>query len=409
MQTTSTPHAYELVVPPEIRRKARLRWRLWGAGALLLAVAAIALITTRPWRSPAPAFRTSTLERRTITAVVEATGHLDAMTRTDVPAPAPGSLVESLVREGATVKKGQALARLDERSAAIALRAASASLQSARSHEAQARATRASAKDVLDRTLRLAKRGLASDSEVVSARLALAKAKAGVETARGERDVAIENLAQAKLARELRTLSAPVAGVVLSAPDSLGAIVAPDQGPLFVIGSVLDSLRIDAWVAEADIGQVRVGQHATFTVPAYPGRRFPAEVRSIGVDANQRGTSVRYLVRLSAANEDRRLLPGMTATLRIDVARAEKVLAAREAALRFAPDGSPTDRSRVWRLSHDGTPRPVRVVAGVSDGAYTEIQPVRGEALRAGERIVIGRALPAEGAERGPGISLGGR
>lgn len=408
MQGTSSPHAYELVVPPGIRRRGRLRWRLWGLAALVVAVAAVVLGITRPWRPSAPAFRTTTLERRNVVQVVEATGKLDVTRRTDVPAPAPGSLVESLVSESATVKKGQPLARLDERAAEIALRSASASVESAKSHERQARAALASAKDVLARTLRLSARGLASDSDVVAARLSAAKARAGVAAARAERDVAVENLAQAKLAREQRTLSAPVAGVVLSAPESVGAMVAPAQGPLFVIGSPLDTLKIDAWVAEADIGEVRVGQTATFTVPAYPDRRFHAKVESIGVDASQHGNGVRYLVTLDAKNEGRRLLPGMTATLRIAVAHADKVLAVREAALRFDPEGASTDRTRLWRLDRKGNPQPIQVTPGVTDGSYTEVQGTHGDTLVPGERILVGRALPLGGSDRGPGISLGG-
>ncbi len=408
MQRTSSPHAYELVVPPGIRRKTRLRWRLFGLAALVVAGSAVGLVIARPWRAPPPAFRTTTLETRNLVQVVEATGKLNVVRRTDVPAPAPGSLVESLVSEGTTVKQGQPLAQLDERAAEIALRSASAALESAKSHERQARAANAGAQDVLARTLRLSARGLASDSEVGSAKLAAATARAGVAGARAERDVAVENLAQAKLARTQRTLLAPVGGVVLAAPDSLGAMVAPEQGPLFVIGSALDSLKIDAWVAEADIGGVHVGQRATFTVPAYPDHRFNAKVKSIGVDASQRGNAVRYLVTLDAKNDGGRLLPGMTATLRIAVARADKVLSVREAALRFNPDGSSTDRSRLWRIDASGKPESVQVTPGVTDGAYTEVSGAHGDTLAAGERIVVGRALPAGSDDRGPGISLGG-
>lgn len=397
---------YELVVPPEVRRKARRRWRLWATMGSTIAVVALVLAALRPWRRAAPAFRTAAVERRTIIETVEATGHLDVARRIEVPSPAAGTLVALLAKEGETVKRGQPLARLDARAAAIELSAARAALDSAKSRLAQARSVRAAADDDLARTLRLEARGLASDSEVVAARLARAKARAGLATASAEQKVSVEHLAQAELADEQRTLSAPVDGVVLSAPESLGAIVTPQQGPLFVIGNQLGSLRIEAWVSEADIGDVKVGQLATFTVPAYPDRRFSARVLRVGVDARTQGASVRYRVLLAANNDRRRLLPGMTVTLRIDVARADHVLAVREAALRFMPNETPSNRSRVWRLTGSGSLKPVRVTAGVSDGAYTEVRPERGQVLRAGDAIVIGRALPTT--ERGPGISLGG-
>ena len=111
---------------------------------------------------------------------------------------------------------------------------------------------------------------------------------------------------------------------------------------MFVIGSPLDVLRVDAWVEESDIGEIREKQSASFSVPAYPGRSFHAEVESIGVDAQRTGASVRYLVKLRAPNLDRVLLPGMTATLHIEVGQVDRALAAREAAVRFVPqDAAP--------------------------------------------------------------------
>jgi HlyD family secretion protein len=262
----------------------------------------------------------------------------------------------------------------------------------------------------MNRTERLAERGLASASEVSAAQADLSRARAALAAARAEREVSAQNLAASDLQQALRTISAPTAGVVLSAPNSLGMIAAPERGPLFVIGSSLESMRVDAWISESEVGLVKPGQTATFTVPAYADQRFPASVTSVSVDATRTGASVRYLVRLLATNADRRLLPGMTATVRIEVGRVQGVLSVPEAALRFTPPNEPDApaRSRIFRLS-GGQPQPISVATGLSDGAYTEVRLKEPAAARIGDAIVVGRVLDAQTSAHGPGITLGRR
>ena len=411
MAQTATSHGFELVIPPKIRRASRFRGKFLILGLVVVVLAAAIFVAFSPWRSAAPRFRSLPVAMRTITSLVEATGYLEVVTRTEVPAPTPGALVQALVQPGALVTQGQPLAQLDQRAADIALRTARASLSSAAGHEAEAQAALSAARDVRERTERLAERGFSSASELSTARSNEAQAKASLAAAQAEREVAAGNLAGAKLQDSLRTISAPTAGVVLVAPSTLGTMAAPDREPLFVLGSPLDSLRVDASVAESDIGQIRVGQHATFTVPAFPDQPFDAQVQSIGVDATRNGASVRYHVELRAPNPNLRLLPGMTATLHIEVGRSEAVLAVREAALRFTPPDAPEapPRSRVWRLDADDQLSAVAVEAGLSDSAYTELRPKQPGALKLGDRVVIGQALSGAQATHGPGISLGGR
>jgi HlyD family secretion protein len=369
------------------------------------------LIGLAPRKRLAAEFRTAPLEVRTITRVVEATGHVEVVTRTEVPAPAAGSLLQSLVHAGANVSQGEPLAKLDARAASIALRSARAAMHSAQSREAEATAAWNNARDVRRRTDRLAARGYASAADVESRHGEETRARAALAGARAESEVARQNLAAAKLQDALHTIIAPSAGVVLTAPETLGAIAAPERGPLFVIGSPLDMLRIDAWVEESDIGEVRESQSADFTVPTYPSRSFHAEVEHIGVDAQRTGASVRYLVKLRAPNPEDVLRPGMTATLHIEVGHVDRALAAREAALRFVPQNAAPapPRSRLWRLDTRGTIDPVPVTTGLSDGAYTQVIPKDSEALKPGDPVVVGRALNDQGSTRGPGISLGGR
>jgi len=317
-----------------------------------------------------------------------------------------------MVREGDTVHEGQPLARLDERASNITVRSARAALDSATSKVSAARAAMAGSADALDRVMRLSARGLASDSEVTAAEATAAQANASADVAESEREVAVEKLASERLSQKLRVLSAPVSGIILSAPETLGSFVTPGVKPLFVIGSPIDHLRLDATVAEADIGHVRVGQQARFTVPAFPNQTFDAELRSIDVEATRSGASVRYRVELDVDNPDHRLRPGMTSTVDIEEGKAENALAVREAALRFEPDGaSPAlARTRVFRLQANGSLRAIEVTPGLSDGAYTEVHPKSSGSLAPGDSIVVGRFVGTEGpSPKGPGISLGGR
>jgi HlyD family secretion protein len=402
-----------LVVPREIRRSARSRRRRWllGVAGLLVLIGLLALIA--PWRRSEPLFRTSPLAKRSITRYVEATGRLDVLRRVEVAPPLPGQLVESLVEPRQEVSEGQPLARLDERSAGIALRSARAGLESATSREAEARAAHGGARENLERVRRLAGRGLASSGEVSAAEASEAQARAALSAAEAEREIAAQNLAEAKLQKELRTIVAPIDGLVLDAPNSLLTIATPEAGPLFVIGSSLERLRINASVAESDIGQVKQGQHATFTVPAYPDRAFEAVVEHLAVDSSRSAGGVMYEVRLGAANPERLLLPGMTTTLRIEVGHADNVLVVREAALRFNPEAEASapaaPRSRVWRLRSGDRVEPVQVIAGLSDGTFTEIRPKQPDALKVGDPIVLGWSRQRQGDARGPGISLGTR
>jgi HlyD family secretion protein len=198
--------------------------------------------------------------------------------------------------------------------------------------------------------------------------------------------------------------------VVLRAPSTLGSNVAPDREPLFVIGSSLDVLRIDADVAESDIGEVKPGQPAKFTVPAFP-HDFDAKVEKAGIEARKVGLVVRYPVELRVENPGGRLLPGMTTTVRIELGRAEGALATREAALRFRPDGAADapPRSRVFRV-RDGRLEPVTVAAGISDGAFTELRPENPGGLPEGTQLALGvLAKGQSGASGGAGIRLGNK
>jgi HlyD family secretion protein len=405
------PAGSTLVIPADLTTGSRRRQRVLWAGAALL-VAAAAIVWAFVVRASVVVYRTEPVSRRTIVHVVEAMGHLDVPARVEIPAPGPGWLSRILVEPGEAVHRGQLLAQLDQTSATLAVGSARDSVQVSDGRLAEARAALESARDVAARTERLATRGLASEADRQAAKAAEARARGTLAAAGAEREVALHALSTVELQRRLTAVLAPLDGVVLVAPDRVGATVAPEAGRLFVLGSTTATMHIEVSVAEADIADVHPGQAAAFTVPAFASRSFEAHVLHVDPDAQRERSSVAYRVTLAADNSQHLLFPGMTATVRIDVARAEQVLAVREAALRFAPRLAPTetDRSvRIWRLDANGRIARVGVEPGVSDGAYTEVRVRPGDELHLGDLAVIGLVSPDERPAHGPGVALGRR
>jgi HlyD family secretion protein len=147
-------------------------------------------------------------------------------------------------------------------------------------------------------------------------------------------------------------------------------------------------------------------------VQALPGRSFSATVDRIGIEPKRDGGVVQYPVTLLVDNPDGALLPGMSARVRMEVARAENALSVHEAALRFSPsEAEPAAaRSRVF-VKHGGgnALEEVGVEAGISDGVYTQVKPVADGSLQVGDDVAIGLLRPDQAATKKPNVSLGGK
>lgn len=362
-------------------------------------------------RSREVQFRVAPVVRRTVVQTVEAQGKIDVASRYEVPSPRVGRLVAIHVEVGASVTKDEPLAELDQEPSLASVRGTQAARRASSSRIGEARAALAGATDARRRIEELRSRNVASDADVVNARTAEEKAQAVFDAARSDFGVATANLTTAQLQMGEGVIRAPADGTVLDAPRTLGTIVGPERGALFVIGTDLHTLRIDAPVAEADIGSIHPGQPAEFTVPAFPERTFHAVVTDRALSPEQTTTGTSYRVGLNVANSDRTLLPGMSADVRFEVARADNALAVREAALRFAPDGASeaSPRSRVFITENGRHPKEVDVVPGVSDAAYTAVTAKIPNGLRVGEEVVIGLPPGREDTHQGPGITLGKR
>lgn len=392
----------------EIPRLSSSRRRLVSIGVVVM-LAGVGLTTyflsRRPEQSP---YRVTEITRTSIVREIRATGHLHLTGQVEVPAPIEGQLVEVLVQPGDDVEEGQVLAHLDAGTAQIALDVARAEVDAAQAKIAEAEAAVERTTQTLRRTERLAQKGLASERQLEDARSENAKAKAALRAARAERSASQNRAVLRGRERKQTAITSPRAGLVFEAPDRTGMVVGP-QTRLFRIGAPIETMHVVAPIGEADIGEVVLGQAANFEVPTYPGRVFEAEVKHISPDPKTQYGAVFYDVTLQTENADRSLLPGMTAQVRIEVAKIDDILAVREAALRFTPEGAPPApaRSRLWRVKGEQLEE-VSVEPGLSDGAMTQISAVDPESLQVDDTIAIGIAVSGGDGGTAPSLSLRG-
>ncbi|MDN5754039.1 MAG: efflux RND transporter periplasmic adaptor subunit, partial [Nitrosospira sp.] len=173
-------------------------------------------------------------------------------------------------------------------------------------------------------------------------------------------------------------------------------VAASFQTPtLFQIARDLRQMQIDTSVAEADIGQLHLGQTVHFTVDAYPEREFTGTVKQVRLNPTIQQNVVSYNVVVAVTNDDGILLPGMTANVRFTVNKKLDVLRVPNAALRFKPPEAESDSvttaaaqpgERVVYQLKEGKPIPVSVKTGIADNNFTEI--VEGE-IRQGDKVII--------------------
>ena len=234
-----------------------------------------------------------------------------------------------------------------------------------------------------------------------------AKAQVGLDTASIQQYQA--TLEAAHLNLGYTDIVAPVDGIVVSRNVTQGQTVASSlQTPtLFLVATDLKAMQVDTNISESDVGGVKQGDQATFTVDAYPKRTFAGAVTQVRVNPQTVQNVVTYDAVISAANDDLALFPGMTASTNIVVDQRLNALRVPDQALRYVPGGLPragtsegaggNGTARVWAL-RDGKPAPIDVTTGLDDDTYTEI--VKGD-LNVGDAVILSEDRGATGAQSG--------
>ena len=359
---------------------------------MVVALAGGIVAVVRLTRPKPPSYQTEAVRRGALTVTVSATGTVQPRNVVQVGAEINGRVDRVLVDFNDRVKKGQVLARIDTDQLQARLQQARAHLVAARATVVQARATAAEADTLLARAKALVESGSAATQQQDTATAAAARARAAVATARANVTVARAEVDAAQTARAKATIRAPIDGIVLTRTVEPGqTVIAALQAPvLFVLAEDLDHMELDVQVDEADVGKVAPGQHATFTVDAWPATTFEATVEAVHNAPTTVQGVVTYEAVLAVANDRRLLRPGMTATATIVTDTRENALLVQSAALRFVPPGVTEDlearrEDRVYVL-RDGAPARVPVKVGPSDGERTALE---GDALKPGDEVVL--------------------
>ncbi|MDF3129699.1 efflux RND transporter periplasmic adaptor subunit [Kiritimatiellaeota bacterium B1221] len=387
-------------------------------------------------------FHTRPLEKGKVGLTITATGNLEPTNEVTVGSEVSGLVVEVFVDSNAVVKKGQKLAQIDRvtfendlRSAQAALAGSEAAVQEAEASLKQAQRTLARAE-----ALRKKSNGQApsiATMENAESAIEIAKASLIAKQAAVKQNEALVDIKANELSKTF--ITSPTDGIVLSRSVDPGQTVAASfSAPeLFIIAEDLSSMKLEVSIAEADIGQVAVGQEASFSVDAWPERDFSAAVTKVSYGSEIVDNVVTYETELDVSNDDLSLRPGMTATAEIHVDAKQEVWVVPVQALRFSPTppegaagpgaGGPppgvaggkapesegssfldkmmprpprgnssrksnagtnpqsAGSSQIWVLDN-GHPRPIEVEVGLSDGTVTEVSS---DELEAGMEIIL--------------------
>lgn len=421
--TASTPSVEEFLGTAE-----RPRWKRWakywvpGVVVLLL----VLYFVTR--QEAKPNYVTEEVVERSLDIEATATGNLRPTNQVDVGSEVSGRIDRVLVDVNDRVARGQVLAQINTDVIEDQIKQARANVNAAHASVAQARATldvETAQLGRLQEVHRLSDGRVPSRTELEAAEANVARGRAALNSAQANVASAQAQLSSAITNRDRAVIRSPVSGVVLARQVEPGQTVAAsfNTPTLFVIAEDLSLMQLRVSVDEADVGQVQAGQNATFTVDAYPGRRFPATVERVALASNNTATSsqqqagqqantvVIYEARLTVDNPEGLLRPGMTATANIATESTGKRMLVPNGALRFQPPqedeagglqvgggenfGLEREQARatigrgsrqtVHVLQDDGTLKPVEVVTGQSDGRHTV---VTSNELKTGMKVV---------------------
>jgi HlyD family secretion protein len=412
-----------------------IKMRVTAAVLAASTVGGVLWFTHRADAGTTPSYRLGKVERGSVKSTVSATGTLGAVRTVQVGTQVSGQIAALYVDFNDHVKKGQLIARIDPILQEAAVQDAEAGL---------AKATAVATQTQLDyeRSKKLHDQQIATDAEFNVAQSSYAQAKASLTSAR-------INLQRAKQNLAYTNIYSPIDGVVVERTMDVGQTVAASfSAPqLFIIANDLSRMQILASVDESDIGKIQPGQPVTFTVQSFPDRQFTGSVEQVRLNSTTLNNVVSYTAVVAVSNEDGKLLPGMTASVKLVTASADDVLTVPSTALRFTPPegaktnmpvrpnrpagdsaaapgavangpaaggppaggfpgggfgangprrprpagSQPGSMARLWTVDANGVLTPHFVKLGISDGQKTQINS---RDLTDGESIVIGTTQP---------------
>ncbi|OQC13568.1 MAG: Macrolide export protein MacA [Alphaproteobacteria bacterium ADurb.Bin100] len=396
---------------------------LWiGLAVLAAAAGGIYFWQAQKESNAAPVYVTEALRKGNLTLTVAANGTIVPTRVVSIGSELSGTVKRVLVDVNDVVKKGQVLVELDTAKLDDQVLRSRAALASAQAQLAQTNATVKEARAGLARfeeVSRLSGGKVPSATELDGARATLERAVAGEASASATVAEARATLSTDETNLSKASIRSPINGVVLTRTvDPGNAVAASLQAvTLFTIAEDLAQLRLEVAVDEADVGAVKVGQKASFTVSAYPSRRYPARITRVAFGSTKTDNVITYTTWLEVDNSDLSLRPGMTAASTIVATERNDVLLVPNTALRFTPaaaavaapaaSGSVVSKliprmpprsggrkpvgggnnaavRQIWVLQ-DGQPIAVAVTTGITEGRVTEVS---GPELKEGMAVI---------------------
>ncbi len=364
-----------------------------GAGGALLWQRAVR------GQDPGPRYVTAEAKLGQLRETVTATGKFKGLDSVDVGAQISGRIAKVLVDFNDQVKAGQTLAEIDPAQLQSRVDQSRAQVSAADSSVRLAKATLVQSKAAYARSKEMAEKGLISSKELEAAEADAERAEAQVASSQSQAILSRASLKDAETSLSWTTIKAPMDGVILARLVEPGQTVAASlQSPvLFTVARDLTQLQLYVDVDEADIGKLREGQSATFTVGAWPARKFVSQVVSVHNLPTAGQTVVTYQAVLSVDNKDMMLRPGMTATASIVTNDRSDVLVVPDAALRYAPPVPAKDKPAASPLLPMSPPR--------MGGARRPGNAPKGEAMNAAQGVVY---LLENGAPKRQVVEIGG-
>lgn len=351
-------------------------------------------------RQSAPRYVTQKVSRGSVVRTVTASGAVNPVITVQVGTYVSGVIQARHCDYNTKVKAGQLCAKIDSRPYEVVVEQNKASLAVARAQLVKDKANLAYAKVAYERNKKLAVTKAVSQDTLDASKNALDQAQAQIGLDEATISLREAELHAAEINLGYTDIVSPVDGTVVSRNVETGQTVAASfQTPtLFLIATDLTTMQVDANVSESDVGSIKIGSEASFTVESFPDRPFVGRVMEMRQSPQTIQNVVTYDAVISAPNPDTLLKPGMTATVRIVVDKRNDVLRVPDQAFRYspspfpdvirAPAGAAPDGSgavTLWVL-RNGEPRPIAVIPGLDDDANTEI--VKGD-VREGDEIIV--------------------
>lgn len=375
-------------------KKISTIWILVG-GCFAIAVAAWLLSGNK--KDEQVSFVTEEVAPANIQNSITATGSVEPVDTVAVGTQVSGIIDKIYVDFNSTVKKGQVLAVLDTKNLTSTLNSAKANLQSAQANLQSANAALGYQRANYNRYKALYQKGLISANDFESVRLSYRQAEEQVAMMKESVVAAQESVRTAQTNLGYATIVSPIDGTIINKYVAAGQTVAASFSTpeLFGVARDLKKMQVLADVDEADIGDVRPGESATFTVDAYPDDTFPGTVQQVRLGGSTSNNVVTYKVVISTSNADLKLKPGMTANVTIYTQQKSGVLSVPTKALRFTPAKETVGKmkikdisnakNKVWTIEGNNIVAH-QVNIGMSDGTHTQI--VSG--VKQGQKVITG-------------------